>query len=338
MHVLNQLKTLLEDPQLQKENTIQSLWSGYGEIARMFSPKLNAPIIVKWVSPPTQVQHPRGWHSDIGHARKLKSYQVEAAFYQHYAQMCDEHCYMPKLIALEQVNDVTQVQQLMVMEDLVALGFDTHLSEVSLTDIKSIIHWLAYFHARFLKLNAPELWPVGTYWHLATRPDEFAQMEASDLKQAANKIDAKLNQAKYQTLVHGDAKLANFGLSYTLFDARHIDALRKVAAVDFQYVGRGVGVKDLAYFLGSCLDDAALSLHHENLLDYYFTELKAAIHHFSQDIDVIALEAEWRSLYAFACADFMRFLQGWSPEHHKINRYLQQQTQNALGALKGINI
>jgi Ser/Thr protein kinase RdoA (MazF antagonist) len=56
-------------------------------------------------------------------------------------------------------------------------------------------------------------------------------------------IDQVLNNCSYQTIVHGDAKLANFCFSKE----------GAVSAVDFQYVGGGCGMKDVAYFLGSCL-------------------------------------------------------------------------------------
>ena len=54
---------------------------------------------------------------------------------------------------------------------------------------------------------------------------------------------------------------------------------------------------------------------------------------FKQD-DIDRIIREWRYLYPFACADFYRFLAGWSPEHWKIDEELQYQTEIALEALK----
>jgi len=100
-------------------------------------------------------------------------------------------------------------------------------------------------------------------------------------------------------LIHGDAKAANFCYSADF---------RSVAAVDFQYVGKGVGVVDLAYFLGSCLNGEELETKGQALLDHYFNSLSTAI----------------------AWADFERFLQGWSPGHPKLNSYSAKQTLMAL--------
>jgi thiamine kinase-like enzyme len=65
------------------------------------------------------------------------------------------------------------------------------------------------------------------------------------LKEAAPVIDEKLNTCAYKTFVHGDAKLANFCFAPD----------GQVAGVDFQYVGGGCGMKDVAYFIGSCLNE-----------------------------------------------------------------------------------
>ena len=71
-------------------------------------------------------------------------------------------------------------------------------------------------------------------------------MKDSPLKENAFLIDEKLYQSSFKTIVHGDAKLANFCFTK--------DGCRS-AAVDFQYVGGGCGMKDVAYFLGSCLTE-----------------------------------------------------------------------------------
>jgi len=116
--------------------------------------------------------------------------------------------------------------------------------------------------------------------------------------------------------VHGDAKVANFCFG----DGG-------VAAVDFQYVGCGCGMKDVAYFLGSCLEEDDGEQHAARLLDRYFVHLSAAI---ADDPRARAVEAEWRPLYPVAWADFHRFLAGWAPTHHKIHRYTEQLTRLAL--------
>jgi len=349
--LLKKLQNSLNDTQLTYTETLQPLWSGYGKISRYYSPKLATSVIVKSVTPPHSIIHPRGWHSEVAHQRKLTSYTIEANFYQTYAKdfvkLCPKSCYIPQIINFSKSHEYSKSQekietQVLVMEDLQHLGFHDKNSPLSLTDIKAVIHWLANFHARFIGHKADNLWPVGTYWYLETRQDELNNMQDGPLKQAAHFIDSTLNNVHYQTIVHGDAKLANFCFS----GANNSDEIdnkednqrgnkldntsKRIAAVDFQYVGKGIGVKDLAYFLGSGLTDNDLTKRHNELLNYYFDELSQACIDYKQDINFSALEKEWRKLYSFANADFHRFLQGWSPKHQKINNYLQRQTNLAL--------
>jgi len=168
------------------------------------------------------------------------------------------------------------------------------------------------------------VWPIGTYWFLATRPDEWTKMQNCELKDAAQLIDSRLNNARYQTLLHGDAKLANFCFSKNT---------QKVAAVDFQYTGRGCGIKDLIYLLGSCFDSEGLYIHAQDMVDHYFDILIKALSKSFASIELTALEQEWRGLIAFAWADFERFLLGWSPGHQKSNAYSQAQCTVALNLL-----
>jgi len=304
-----------------KQAVIQSLWSGYGEIIRVKLTDGNAPTcIVKHIKPPTTKQHPRGWNSDYGHQRKLRSYEVEATWYNDWSQRCDDHCRVPRCYTAEQFGD----ENIFVLEDIDASGFALRKHQLDMTGALPCLNWLAHFHAKFLNETPVGLWPTGTYWHLATRSEEFTAMRNGAVKHAAIAIDKRLNECRFQTLVHGDAKLANFCFS---------SDCKKVAAVDFQYVGGGCGIKDVVYLLSSCLDENECERHESTLLDYYFNALKMALNTYQNRVDVDALESEWRKLYSIAWADFYRFLLGWMPTHQKINRYTKKMADQALQQL-----
>lgn len=314
--MLELLRQQLKDPELIKQQKVQTLWSGYGEIARYYSPNNRCSVIVKHISPPDSgavMQHPRGWQSDASHQRKLHSYQVERVFYGSYAKQCDAQCRVAHLLGL------AESAQMLILEDLDASGFEARRHTLSLSEIQQILKWLAHFHARFLQSSVDGLWPIGSYWHLATRQQEWSSMADGRLKAQAGSIDKRLNQAQFQTLIHGDAKVANF-----CFDAHN----KRVAAVDFQYVGRGCGVKDVVYFFTSCLDDNRLFEMGESLWNDYFSMLQGALKQYGNPVDYQALEAEWRQLIPYAWADFYRFLLGWAPDHHKINPYMASQADS----------
>ncbi|NQZ58125.1 MAG: DUF1679 domain-containing protein [Lentisphaeraceae bacterium] len=298
--------------------TIQSLWSGYGSIVRYgLKGATTESVVVKHVRLPNQNRHPRGWNTDISHQRKIKSYQVETAWYRNCSNFCDDSCRVPQSLALESHGD----EVLMVLEDLDASGFPARLNNVSKKELEACLAWLASFHATFLNKSPQNLWDVGTYWHLDTRPDELKVLDDLPLKQAAVAIDQILRNSPFQTLVHGDAKLANFCFS---------NDGKKVAAVDFQYVGGGCGMKDLAYFIGSCLHEEECELQEVHLLDFYFDALKDAVKDHHTNIDTDALEQDWRALYPVAWTDFHRFIKGWSPGHWKIHGYSERLAREVL--------
>ena len=308
---------------MHKLQTVQSLWSGYGDISRYAGSRSDTTFIVKHISPPTEPVHPRGWNTHTSHQRKLQSYQIEANFYRDYASLCGERCVVPELLAEFSENQ----QQILVLQDLDQAGFSLRKNQLEIPNVMLGIKWLAYFHARFLQQGSGNLWPIGSYWYLATRQDEFKVMQAGQLKDAAQALDTTLNTARFQTLIHGDAKPANFCFPDN-------NTINRLAAVDFQYVGRGIGVKDLAYFLGACLNQDDLFTHQQSLLSEYFSQLKDALEYYQVKVDFTHLQQEWRQLYPLVWADFYRFLLGWSPTHYKINPYMQRQTAIALAVLK----
>lgn len=309
--------------EIQLLEVIQELWSGYGTIQRyrlIGSDRQH--VVVKHVHFPDLRHHSNSWNTDRSHLRKLRSYEVETAWYAQWSDRCDAACRVPHCLALETHSD----QRLTVLEDLVESGFSELRKTVSKTEMSTCLRWLANFHATFLGCEPDGLWPQGTYWHLDTRPDELEALTDLSLKQAAPAIDQRLRDNPYQTLVHGDAKLANFCFS---------PDGQQVAAVDFQYVGGGCGMKDVAYFIGSCLSETDCERLESWSLDCYFAALQQALTRLHPTVDATAVEQNWRDLFPLAWTDFHRFLKGWSPGHCKRNSYSERLAREVVRRLSG---
>ena len=298
---------------LFEKEVIQELWSGYGKIMRIGLENASVDsVVIKHVQMPIYKNHPRGWNTDIGHQRKVKSYKVETTWYDRYSK--NSIARLPQCLAIETKDD----EVLMVMEDLDEAGYHLRKRVVTWEEIAECLAWLAQFHASYLGKIPDGLWEVGTYWHLETRPQELAVLDDQRLREAASIIDEKLNTCEYKTFVHGDAKLANFCFAEG----------GQVGGLDFQYVGGGCGIKDVAYFIGSCLNESECERLEAQILDTYFECLQSEMKERNE-----ALETEWRSLYRVAWADFHRFLKGWSPDHWKINSYSERITTEVINNL-----
>ncbi len=300
---------------------LQSLWSGYGEILRVELDSAPEPtVIAKRISPPPagQDRHPRGWNTERSRQRKLRSYEVETHWYDAWAERCTRAARVAHSFGSVEHDG----ERLLVLEDLDRSGFDQRRDDLSDRELDDCLRWLANFHATFLGERPDGLWQCGTYWHLDTRPDELATMTDTELRDAAPRLDAALKRAKFRTLVHGDAKVANFCFASIARDPA-------VAAVDFQYVGGGIGTQDVAYFLGSCLDSRQLDVSGDAAVDRYFEHLRIALSSVRTEVDAEALEREWREYYPIAWADFIRWLSGWAPDgtHRKLNDYASRLTR-----------
>ena len=274
---------------IERGEHIQSLWSGYGELFRVHLTGGESPsLVVKWAKPPASGER------TASYVRKCRSYDVETVFYLAFAARCDATCRVPRLHAHRIVRG-SHPEWTLCLEDLDAAGFSRRIRSPRGHELEACLKWLAHFHARFMESAPDGLWKVGTYWHLATRREELAFIRDMDLKAKAPELDRQLNAARFKTLVHGDAKPANFCFTH---DGKG------VAAVDFQYVGGSVGTKDVAYLLHGEATRANEMRH----LDLYFAHLRAAL---PRETDGHAVEAEWRALYPAAKEDFQRFLAGW---------------------------
>ncbi|MFS1860304.1 aminoglycoside phosphotransferase family protein [Vibrio lentus] len=336
---------------------IQRLWGGYGELVRLVFDKDNSAstnyasvnsVIVKHVALPDKAEHPKGWNTKLSHQRKVHSYQVETAWYQSFTQQWDERCPVPVGLQCE----LQENEWLIVMQDLAEIGFPltsqfdvlaasddlaTKDTQPELTFGYSLeeqkqrdacLKWLANFHAKHIHIDqekSASLWEIGTYWHLDTRPDEFNALVDLPLKNQAQHIDRLLRECPYPTLVHGDAKLANF-----CFDSESQNA----AAVDFQYVGLGCAMKDVALFMSSAVRPQDCAELESQMLETYFRYLEEALTYYQPQLSFDEIEAAWRPMFYVAWADFQRFVKGWSPEHWKINPYTEQLTQTVIEQLE----
>lgn len=315
--------------QIEKIIPMQQLWAGQGALARLSlleqATGSAKSLVAKQIDFGATGSHPRGWDTQLSQQRKRRSYEVELNWYRTFGSPINPKAPTPELV----YSETSEQGFLLVLEDL-AVNYPVRFTQgkedrPSAAQIRSAIRWLAQFHAQHLNREFSGLWPTGGYWHLETRPDELEAMPESQVKSSAKDLGEQLKSSPYQTLVHGDAKLANF-----CFDSTG----EQTAAVDFQYVGQGPGVKDLMLLLTSVMPDERLSKEASSLVDYYFEQLKTGLEQWQPDVDASDVIASWRPLYAVAWADFHRFLAGWSPGHWKIGRYCQQQTEMALQMLQ----
>lgn len=236
-------------------------------------------LILKLISPPKS-------DGDEGHLRKLLSYEVEQYFYQEIAPRLDPDVAVASCLASTghlQQNGSPELHGLTatIMEDL-RLKFPVageKRSILSHHQVNAALEWLAKFHASTWKFlpddlnryllpplkemkrrradssaGGDKLWLNGGYTYFATRRTEFASladdtysewrasfcnaMPGSTLsvaEQAANFLTPR--GRPFESYIHGDVKSEN------LFTTNSGD---QVAFFDFQYVGLGFGVCDLA--------------------------------------------------------------------------------------------
>ena len=227
---------------------------------------------MKWAQAPRNAVH------DEAHLRRVRSYDVEHAFYRHYAARS------PSRVPAFRGGHAREGDWLFVLEDLDVAGFTGRRHRLNEREMRACLSWLARVHACFLGVAPDGLWANGTYWDLSVRQRELARMSDERLRAAAPRLAERLHNARFRTILHGDAKPANFCFARD----------GTVAALDFQYAGGGCGMQDVAYLLDEPEPGP--------LLDHYFAQLGAEP----------AVEEEWRALYPVAHADYSRFLDGGS--------------------------
>lgn len=193
--------------------------------------------------------------------------------------------------------------------------------------IHTALKWLANFHASLWDaggsgfvllpdpLTAPNpegaygVWEQGGWWHLDTRRDELTVLQGKAdeygwLLPYVEGVARRLRtEAVGRTLIHGNPRAANI-----MFSDRTPEATCVFS--DFQWVGSGLCVQDLVFFLATSVDSRKLK-DEEGLLAAYHAELVVALARNGgrgdgkYTLDVLKEQWEW------ALVDWMRFLGGW---------------------------
>lgn len=270
-----------------KVNSVCRLWAGMGYIYDV-NIRGNAHIIVKHIVPPPKRSR------SFGDERKASSYLVEANFYEHVAPLliAENKLSIPVPYHVENDSDKSITICMSRLE-----GSPGYLSDEK--QIHATLTWMATFHAATWGkvdelVEEKGLQPIGSYWHLDTRPSEHDSMPRRGwegrLKRAARAIDERLKRDPMQTVIHGDLK-----------DANMLFSNNSVGIYDFQYCGKAPPTVDLAYFFCVAVGDAD-----DAYLEFYHSQLSSLL-----VLDSPPTLAQLKDSLAIAFCDFQRFMSGW---------------------------
>lgn len=300
----DRIQTLSENDVAVK--SLCRLWAGMGYIyqitVQLPSPSTSSSsgmekyhFIVKRVVPPSKKSR------SMGDERKTISYFLEANFYESIApSLIEDHGLsipIPYYVERGGADDDDRVTICMSRLD----GSPGRLADENA--VRAVLDWLSTLHAATWGPAATDhvarnlAQPVGSYWHLETRPDEHDSMSRRGwegrLKLAARAIDERLRRDGMQCCIHGDAKDVNM-----LFTKEG-----GVGLYDFQYFGKAPPSVDLAYFLCVAVGDTD-----DKYVTYYHHQL---INKLDKGSITPPTLKELEDSVALALCDFQRFMSGW---------------------------
>lgn len=238
-------------------------------------------LILKIITPPPTHHETL----EEGHMRKLFSYEIEQFFYKEKAASLPDHVSVAKLIASsnERSHEETSLPPSLratIITDLRPTFPVAPLARRAVLEpsqIEAALTWMAKFHGNSWEhLPAPldsfvlppleeaeyrrkggnriNLWLNGGYTYLSTRRKEYDLLTQDldsewsaklccpieDLKKTVAELVADFLTPQgrpFETYIHGDVKSENMFFN---------ESGTKVAFYDFQYIGLGLGVCDLA--------------------------------------------------------------------------------------------
>jgi thiamine kinase-like enzyme len=313
------------------EEVVAHLWKGYGRISR-FTAADGTTSIIKRVSAPL-LRAENLDQAELDDLRKRFSYQIEHYLYENNPSGFVGNARIAKFIA--SCDDWLEMEDLKQSFPLAKSALSERHTQVVLRWFAQF--HATHFGSRHEEYPPPipspgkdfptkrpdlwkslqetghlssiSYWETGSYWYLTTRLRERATLPSSKdpLKDWKGAISAAIDYAVqsiprcFQTLIHGDAKVAN-----VLFDSQE----EHVAMYDFQYCGWSSPMRDVAAFLVTStqkldedIQDRLLRFYHKELISELSNRDQEAAKYYSFDL---MLEH-----YGSCIADFYRFQYSW---------------------------
>jgi hypothetical protein len=273
-------------------------------------------------------------------ARDVGIYAREACFYQSLQHHVAD--FTPRCAYADASSDGRGV---IMIEDLVLRGADLFHSTrpITLDDAAAVVEALAGIHRPFLGgrhldgqdwLIAP-LQTENVYWeqtvgpaYLQTWLDEPRATTYPDYARDAARLSrclirmAAMLPTEPAGLIHGDAHIAN---CYRLPDGR-------AGLYDWQCVGRGPGIFDIAYFLISALDTPVRRSAERDLIRAYLDAL-------NRDGPVLSFDQAWLGYRRYAPYGFWAWLTNPTQFHPEpVNVIVSNRFANAVADLDSLGI
>jgi hypothetical protein len=234
-------------------------------------------------------------------AQALKCYTLELGWYRELASQAQVAC--PRCLHLESAND--DLDFVLLLEDLAPARQGDQLAGASVRQIEAALKQAARLHAPFwgngradayewlrpsenstnmIRMLLPALYPKFRERYAGRLSGDILEMG----EEFVAKLDGYLRRAPAATTVqHRDFRIDNI-----LFAPDDVHAF----VVDWQTLGIGAGVSDVAYLIGTSIADPAVRERQERrLVEFYASELAAL----GVRADMGALWREYR-LYAFS--------------------------------------
>jgi len=214
---------------------------------------------------------------------------------------------VPQLMGISEEDDGVMI----VMNDLGAHGkyYTKRGNQLTMEEGRALLSWLAKFHAVHWRAADPPqgLWNEGSFWQLGTRQDELDDLEEEWVqcgldRRRAKEIHELITKTRFRTVIHGDAKAANF-----FFFAGQGDAPLEIGGYDFQYCGMATPLRDVAYLLCCSIQGHLIHENEEDLLSHYYTELTKALR--PEDAEEYTMR-ELQEMYNLCVVDLARFMSG----------------------------